>query len=50
MSDTEFVLVFLVGWLCHSAFVRMRAWLEEQDRLQKERIYDWERDDDEFGW
>jgi hypothetical protein len=50
MSDEEFVLVFIIGWLCHLAFAKMMAWVEEQDRLDKERIYDWDRDDDEFGW
>jgi hypothetical protein len=50
MSDEEFVLVFLIGWLCHAAFIKVMAWIEEQDRLEKERIYDWDRDDDEFGW
>jgi hypothetical protein len=50
MSDTEFVLVFLVGWLAHSAWVKAAAYIKEQERLEKERIYDWDRDDDEFGW
>lgn len=49
MSDSQFILVFLMGWLSHKfwawAVIAMREAFEEE----KERAYDWE-EDDELGW
>lgn len=50
MTDTQFVLVFLLGWVFHAGFIRIHRWIIEQDRKDMERIYDWDRNDDEFGW